>query len=189
MEKITCRVRLSYLFAWVPFLNRFGWWRWSFLYLCSVFLFFGFAFKAFLFYHVMRMETRPSVNNSAFDYIGGESNTIVLPEGCPIELSYEVLTRAVFLISNGTVIHVSLCFWCMFNSGHFWGGVMGSGVFLCCALAYYSIKEAVRWCISFCDYNILAEARKRRKLKEKQKKEGERKPFISRKPNIPFLRK
>jgi len=177
MEVVTCRMRLGYLFSWVPFLDRLGWWRWLLLYTASIFLIWGPLFKAYLFWFVMQVSTRPSLSEP-IDYIGLEKSTVVLSDDVPQELSYEALTNALFLIYNGNDIHVSQCFWCIADKAHFWGGVIGSGVLFVSAAVFEAIKYTILWSVSFCDENITASNRLKRKRQEKIKRE-KKKPWIS----------
>lgn len=180
VEKVTCRMRLGYLFSWVPFLNRLGWWRWILLYLASVIFVWGLCFKAYLFWFVLQTKTQPSINDAP-DYIDLEKNTVVLADDVPQELCYESLSSAYYLIYNGRTIHVSQCFWCLFDQAHFWGGVIASGVALFTAGAIEAIKATVKWSISFCDENIVATNKKtRRQKRQRESAEKEKKPWISR---------
>lgn len=176
---VTWRMRLWRLFEWVPFLERLGVWRWCLCYIASVFLFFGFWFKAWLFWYVMATRARLSASDNPVDYIDLVQNTVVLPDDCPQEMSYEALTSAIFLICNGTLIHVSPCFWCVFNQGHFWAGVMGSGAIFVAALAWAIGSWVVGWAMSLCDESIMEDIRRRRIEMRRRREQAKKEPLIS----------
>lgn len=179
VEKVTWGDRFWFFFDWVPLLRRLGLFRWCIGYFITVFLVFGYCFKAWLFW--MKIKTGSRLSFSENDIENGtlsRASDVILQDWADQSMNYDAMVTALYLIFNGTTIHVSKCFWCTFNEGHFWGGVMFSGVVLTTWAFGAIIVSVCKWAFSFCDDNILSERKKQIRL-AKKKEEAQPKRWTS----------